>query len=205
VFFTYSRIAWVALPALVLALAFLKSPRAGLLALVISVLVGAGAWLASPTLQQRMGESNQDRYALWVGVVETFKDRPIAGVGFGRTSLYANHYSTLAMGKSPTFISHIHSNLLDALASTGLLGLLAHVGWWLSVFWMSWKAFRLSSENERWLPAACLAGFLAFNINGLTQVNFFDGKSQHTLMIWVGVALALYWRTVNDRERSGPH
>ena len=39
-------------------------------------------------------------------------------------------------------------------------------------------------------PAAALAGLLAFQVNGITQVNFWDGKSQHTLMIWAGVVLS---------------
>ena len=37
--------------------------------------------------------------------------------------------------------------------------------------------------EEKWISAGMLAAFTAFHINGITQVNFYDGKSQHSLML----------------------
>jgi MYXO-CTERM domain-containing protein len=39
-------------------------------------------------------------------------------------------------------------------------------------------------------------------VNGLTQVNFWDGKSQHTLMLWAGVVLALAIRRRREDARK---
>jgi len=55
-------------------------------------------------------------------------------------------------------------------------------------------AFRRAPESRRWLPAAVFTGFLTFHVNGLTQVNYWDGKSEHTLMLFSGVAVALWLR-----------
>jgi O-antigen ligase len=83
---------------------------------------------------------------------------------------------------------------LDIIAAMGIPGLIAYLAWWIFLFFASWRVYLFSKEEERWLPAAALGGLLAFQINGLTQVNFWDGKSQHTLMIWVGITLALWIR-----------
>ncbi|MBU6376699.1 MAG: hypothetical protein KGQ59_11925, partial [Bdellovibrionales bacterium] len=42
------------------------------------------------------------------------------------------------------------------------------------------------------LSRAWLAAFIVFHLNGLTQVNFWEGKVQHQLF-WV-VAWVLFWR-----------
>lgn len=197
VFYSYSRIAWVAIPVTIVGLGFLKRPRLGIVSLLIVAIFGAGAWFTSESLRKRIVDSqahNHHRYDLWLGSLEAAKERPLTGVGFARTGRYAGTFVERAIGKKAEFTSHSHNNFLDALAATGWLGFLVFTLWWGIVIFMAWKAFRLAPERERWLPAACLGGFLSFHVNGLTQVNFWDGKSQHTLMLWVGVALALYTR-----------
>ena len=85
------------------------------------------------------------------------------------------------------------------LAATGAIGFTAFLAWWGFLFWASWRAFRRAPAHERWLPAAAITGFLAFQVNGLTQVNYWDGKSEHALMLWTGVAVALW---IRERKRA---
>jgi O-antigen ligase len=99
------------------------------------------------------------------------------------------------LGHKPLFSSHAHNNILDVLASTGVFGLIAFLAWWILLWRYLWQSFWRSPPELRWLPAACLAAFVAFQVNGLTQVNFFDGKSEHSLMLWAGISLALFYRS----------
>lgn len=196
-FFSYSRIAWIALAGILVTLAFLKRPRWGALALV--VLLGASAllWTFSSSLRLRwqLGlNSLFERRQVWAGAREMILDRWLTGVGFGKTGYYMAPYETIALGTEPLFSSHAHNNFLDILAATGLPGFFAFLAWWGVLGFFAWRVFRKSDVHERWLPAACLAGLVGFHINGLTQVNFFDAKSQHSLMLWAGVVLALEWR-----------
>jgi O-antigen ligase len=204
VFFSYSRISWIAIGVIVVVLGFLKRPLWGLLGLMLVFATGFAAWNFSDTLRARYVDNrngNEDRYALWLAALETAKDRPLSGVGFGRTGRYSEYYLERVLGDKPRFASHAHNNFLDALAAMGWPGLLAFLAWWGALFLMAWQAFRAAPDAERWLPAAALAGFLAFQVNGLTQVNFWDGKSQHSLMVWAGITLALHARRL-QRERA---
>jgi O-antigen ligase len=203
VYFSYSRIALAGLAVLVAFLCFLKKPLWGALAAVLVVAAGFALWRESPSLRLRFElstGSNAERILMWESAWKMFEDRPLLGFGFGRSGTYTPAYAEKILGKKPWFTSHAHDNFLDELAANGLLGLLAYLSWWLVLFVSAWKSFL--AAKEKWLPAAALGAFLVFQVNGLTQVNFWDGKSQHTLMIWAGVTLALALRRIRKEEMS---
>lgn len=195
VYFSFSRISILALLLLFVTLGYLRRPIWGLVTTIVLILFSVGVWQFSPTLQYRWEASkagNAERMLMWESAVAMFRDRPVTGVGFSRTGALSPVYAKrLLDGGQPQWTSHVHNNFLDALASTGLLGAGIFLAWWGWIFVAAGRAFREAKPGERWLPAAAIAGFVAFHANGLTQINFWDGKSQHTLMIWVGVVLAL--------------
>ncbi len=196
-FFTFSRIGWVALIGVMVCLAFLKKPKWGLLCALGIFCVGALVWNFSDAFRGRvnMGANSLfERKQVWSGALGMLEDRPLTGVGFGKTGYYSKPYELKVLGHEPEFSSQAHNNFLDIMAAMGFPGLLAFLAWWGVLAMFAWRAFREASEQERWLPAGCLAGLVAFHINGFTQVNFFDAKSQHSLMLWAGVVLALEWR-----------
>lgn len=196
-FFTYSRIAWIAIGGILVTLTFLKKPKWGLLCALAIVCVSALAWNFSDSVRGRwrLGMSSIfERQQVWAGAIAMIKDRPLTGVGFGKTGYYSRPYEIAVLGHEPLFSSHAHNNFLDILAAMGLLGLAAFVAWWFVLGLFAWRSYRDALPGERWLPAGCLAGLVAFQINGLTQVNYFDAKSEHALMLWAGVILALEWR-----------
>lgn len=202
VYFSYSRIALAGLVVVAALLFFLKRPLWGAISLVLLLSLAGLLWSQSQSLRDRFTQtsgSNAERVLMWESAWEMFLDRPVLGFGFGRSGRYTPVYAERVLGEKPHFTSHAHNNMLDALAATGALGLLAYLGWWLVLFVSAWRSFRAAAE--KWLPAAALAGMLAFQVNGLTQVNFWDGKSQHTLMIWAGVVLALSLRRRRQEEQ----
>jgi O-antigen ligase len=205
-FYSFSRIAWFALAAIPVVLGFLKRPRAGLLTLLGVIAAGAVIFLSAESLRGRLATGWQaigEREGVWAGAVEMIRDRPLTGVGFGKTGYYSKPYATRALGHEPVFTSHAHDNTLDILAATGVVGFLAYAAWWGVLLLYAFRAFRDAPADRRWLPAGALAGWVAFQINGLTQVNFFDAKSQHSLMLWAGIVLALEARRAGDFLRAG--
>jgi len=197
VLFSFSRSGFFALAALICCLGFLRRPLWGLYSVIFCGAVAAGLWFEVPSVRQRFIEAssyNSERYIMWQTAWEMFKDRWLLGVGFGRSGDFSPRYAEIMLGHPASFTSHAHNNYLDILAATGLVGALGFIAWWGVLFLFAGRTFRLCAPDRRWLPAAALAGFVSFHVNGLTQVNFSDGKSQHTLMLWAGVVLALELR-----------
>lgn len=201
VYFSFSRIALAGLVFVATVLGLLKRPLWGLIGFVLCVGIGTAAWFESSSLRDRFTQSRGstiERELMWHAAWDMFRDRPLTGFGMGRSGHFTPIYAERILGTKTWFSSHAHNNVLDTLAAMGILGLLSYLFWWGVVLGSAFLSFR--EARDRWLPAAAFAGLLAFQVNGLTQVNFWDGKSQHTLMLWAGVVLALAVRRRRAQE-----
>ncbi|NUM87785.1 MAG: O-antigen ligase family protein [Bdellovibrionales bacterium] len=193
-YFTFSRAVWGALVAMFVLLAFLRRPRWGLAAMLGASLLALALFQFNEAFRQRVNDTwagTRGREIVWGAAMEMIQDRPLVGVGFSKTGQYSHDYARRSLGGvDPWFSSHAHNNLLDVAAATGIPGVLAFAAWWLVLFSYMWRNFREAAPEARWLGAATLAAAVAFHVNGLTQVNFWDAKTQHTLMLWAGLVLA---------------
>jgi O-antigen ligase len=197
VWFSYSRIAFFALAVVLLVLGFLRKPLYGWITAAFVGVVGTVAWFTVSSFRWRFVEGMsgiRERERMWESAFAMFRDRPLTGVGFSRTGEISPWYVQNVLHAPLEFTSHAHNNFLDMLGATGLLGFTAFLAWWGFLFYACARSFRRAPLDRRWLPAAALGGFLAFHVNGLTQVNYWDGKSEHALMLWTGVAIALWIR-----------
>jgi O-antigen ligase len=89
------------------------------------------------------------------------------------------------------FIGHAHSMPLELLSSMGAPGFLAYGFWWVAAFLVFRRLTADPGLARMGLTfRAMAAASIAFLINGLTQVNFWDGKVLHQLMWTMGLALA---------------
>lgn len=141
----------------------------------------------SSRIHQNIGIFN--RTELWKANWEFFKSRPLTGVGWHHNLELSGYYLLdRHPEKNSVFSGHAHNNLIDALGSTGLLGALA---------WLAWSIFviRLLFKKNRNLsfafPLGLLTAWFVFHVNGLTQLNFWEGKVTHQMM-WM-VAWTLLW------------
>lgn len=198
-FATYSRTLWIALPVGILAWILWTLPRkkAGIVGAVVLVL----GLLATrhPAVKARLTDSMgvSTRTTLWLANLEFLKERPLTGAGWNQNLELSGYYLyNLDTRQKEVFQGHAHNNVLEVLGGTGALGLLAWLSWWGVVLAATWKAARGRQGFARGL----LCCFLVFQINGLTQVNFWESKVLHQLM-WA-VSWALLWSEQRRIEES---
>ena len=183
-FFTYSRMIWVALPIGLFLWAMRSlSPKKVVWIFLILGIVSFTAYQV-PAIKGRLHASLgvDDRKIIWQANIDFFRARPLTGVGWMHNhELYGIYINERA--PSPfNFVGHAHNNFIQMLSGTGVLGALAWLLWCGFVLLLSWKG-----------SPGLFAAWLVFHMNGLTQVNFWEAKVQHQ-MAWV-VALMLIQST----------
>lgn len=116
------------------------------------------AFLNNPNARSR---SWGTRIKLWHDSVLMFMDHPLIGVGVG--DFMVERKRLLDSGRTYAGIKygHAHNLFLHALATTGLLGLIALC---MALFVMPWKllySFRLEATGDPWRRYAILGGLLS--------------------------------------------
>jgi O-antigen ligase len=119
------------------------------------------------------------RTRLWHAQWEIFKDHPWIGVGYNNNERLAKTYvDRLYPSRSDNFYGHAHNTPLQILATTGLLGSIAYLWLWGTIFWSLY-------QKRSW---GLIAAFVGFQIQGLTQWNFGDAEVVHSLMFFWALA-----------------
>jgi len=201
-FLTYSRTLWMALPIGVVFWGAIQLSRKGAVALFIVMLLSIAGASQIPKVQEKFKNSEgiASRIELWKANIDFFEMRPLTGVGFRKNGDLSGPYLQEKLNLSHVFAGHAHNNALDFLAATGLLGFLGWVVWSLGIAWIAWRT-KKSNPNFN-LFSALIAAWIVFQINGLTQVNFWDGKVLHTTMFTIGLALYLSIREKVQSENG---
>lgn len=190
-FLTYSRTLWVALPIGAVVWALRGLSRKQVAALFVAGMIGLGIASQVPGIRSRALDTMGigERQKLWLANIEFLRLRPLTGAGFRRNIDASAYYLESLPGHGDVFSSHAHNDFIDMLGGTGLLGALAWLAWCWVTLKILWRGFKNPvSQSFAW---GLLCAWLVFQINGLTQVNFWEGKVMHQMM-WV-VAWSLLW------------
>ncbi len=199
--FSYSKIAWGALPVTALLMAFLALKGWTRRILLLAVLLGILFGFQTETVRTRfegVGTIN-DRYLVYKANLEMIRQFPWFGVGWHHNSDLSYAFkdtdpgSPFGLNRPQGFHSHAHNNFLDQWATTGTLGLIAFLAWMGFVMFMAWRCFR--DAKTPWIRVAGLGLFLGWiylHINGLTQTNFWDAKVLHQEAFVVAFLMRVY-------------
>jgi putative inorganic carbon (HCO3(-)) transporter len=202
VFWTESRAAWVAIPITLLLIASFKSKKAVAICIGIALVLGFTFLKVDPGFRERLGRTfvKKDglyhlgaRARLWDAQLEMFKEHPILGIGFNNNERRSKEFvDKLFPDTKNNFYGHAHSEILQIMASMGILGLLAFLWLWFEVFRdciVSLKRWPRASL-EYWIALGCFAAFVGFHVQGITQWNFGDAEVLHNvLFFWAVVAI----------------
>jgi O-antigen ligase len=122
----------------------------------------------------------QGRVSLWKSGWELFRERPITGFGL------ADHGARIAAHRraDATFVAgHFHSNPVQVLVSTGVVGGVAYAGFHATLLWLLWR-------RRGALAAAALGVWAAFHIAGFFDWSFGDAEVTYHFFFWMGLGLA---------------
>lgn len=183
-FLTYSRTLWLALPLGIFLWILLTLPRkkAGIAALILGItcIIAAMNHQIQVRLHDAMGVGT--RQDLWEANLAFLRARPWLGGGWRHTIELSGYYLQEKYPGASVFSGHAHNNLIDALGSTGFLGAGAWIAWSGFVFMLAWSVGKKVQRFPFGMGLFC--AWVVFHINGLTQVNFWEGKVEHQMM-WV--------------------
>lgn len=209
--FTYSKIAWIAVPlAAGLCAPLLLKGRRGFIAVALVIAATAGIFSSKVARERFRGvRTINDRLILWEANMAMVKERPLLGVGWHHNSeLTEAYYKTHGVRSHfenvdvTAFHSHAHNTVIDQWSSTGTLGLAALLWWLGAALALCWRLFRQGPRPfYKLCGLAFLAGWICFHVNGLTQTNFWDAKVMHQMGWVTAFTMELYRRGLLRRGR----
>lgn len=200
---TQSRAAWIAVPVTAFIIALGKSGRLAVGAAVLGAVALTTLYYTDAGFHQRFERTffQEDdfynggpRTRLWSANWQMFKESPWLGIGWNNNERFAKPYvDKLFPAQKDNFYGHAHSEIIQVLATTGLLGLTAYLLLWAAVFLRLARAtLRLSLDGpERWIALGLLGGFIGFHLQGLTQWNFGDAEVLHNVIFYWAIAAGL--------------
>ena len=124
-----------------------------------------------------------ERMAHWWAAYAMWREHPFTGVGVGN---YPVAYETYRMPGWKEPLGHAHNILLNVMAETGLVGLVAYLLLWMWVFGYGLWALSRTRGRSRAVLVGALGGLLH-----LTVHNLFDNLYVHGMYAYVAVLLAL--------------
>ena len=210
---TWSRMLWIALPLgltpfLIRAFkprfrkwVFLSGLTAGLFFLCFFE-------LNRPSLQDSFfhQRGTNERVALWEANLAFIQKRPLLGIGLRKSEEMAYYYflETRPQSAASQFVGHAHNNALEILSGTGILGFITWLLWNLWILLTALQVSRLYSSQGKPLESAVAFGlfcaWITFHINGLTQVNFWEGKVMHQMMWSAGLLIFLKLNLLTEKK-----
>ncbi|MFL5812310.1 MAG: O-antigen ligase family protein [Bdellovibrionia bacterium] len=195
-FLTYSRTLWAALPLAIFTWLVINLPKRAKVAVVVLFVLGIAGASQLPQIKARFSAwdfqySVTTRADLWKANLEFLKERPLLGVGWKHNQELSGYYLMEKLNTKDVFSGHAHNNLLDMLGGTGIAGALSWLAWSLLVIAMAWAAMRRRLSAPDVFASGLLCAWIAFQLNGVTQVNFWEAKVTHQAM-WM-VAWSLLW------------
>lgn len=193
---TQSRVAWVAIPVTIVCVAWAKSRKLAFLSLCAVLAAMTVFYFTDPAFRERfrrtLFEQNDfynlgPRKRLWAAQLYFFRESPLLGVGWNNNERRAKEVvDRLFPDIKEQFYGHAHSTFLQILSTTGLIGFAAYLWIWGAVFQRCLRVIRNRPRDqlEHWIAVGLFAGFVGFQIQGLTQWNFGDAEVIHNVVFF---------------------
>ena len=191
-----TRGAWVALaPVFIVLMLYYGLQNKRLLAICLAFLVVAGGVLSTSknftyklnTTIKRNDASTRERYAIWEGAYNMFKDHPILGVGLGQ---YKDNYQKKYILKKARErrLTHAHNNIMQMLAENGLVGC---VGFLTLVFYIFGSNVRDFIKKRCPYSLIIASSTFALFVQGLTEYNFGNSAVMKSYWLLLGCMLVM--------------
>lgn len=211
-FLSFARTAWLTLPIGILLILYfgmkgLSIKKKNVLATLFLFVLFLFAAVKSTIVQDRILKliGIQERLELWKANINYFEHRPLTGIGFLKTQEMSEFYFKENFPNAYQHMQwgHAHSNFFEMLGGAGILGLLAFIAWiGFSLYLAFQTAERARNAKEFGLADVSLGvavALILMHINGLTQVNFWEGKVFHQQMFATALLLMIRFLLVKKQ------
>ncbi|WP_372454286.1 O-antigen ligase family protein [Streptomyces tardus] len=214
---SFSRGAWIATGAAVLAVLLLSGRRLALRTLAVTgalavVLVG-GAGVGGELVGERLGsitevadapdQSVTDRYSMWAAAVSMWQREPLTGVGPRGFPEHRDGNASLALssggdtaGAGSDFhrepLLSPHNMYLLVLSEQGLLGLTALAGSWAALLLLGLRSLR-AERRAYGAPPACGAAAVGLLVWQLVDFLYADIGGPSTVLTALVLGLVAWW------------
>jgi O-antigen ligase len=192
--FSYARSAWIGLFAGALSIAALRGRRTLAAVLPAAAVIIIAAFVLLPSVREQTREllsqledpmANSDRLPMWSAAWQLIGEHPLLGAGPGQ-----------AAGRLPDYgcdlgYGHMHNDLTNVAANSGLLGLAAFLWIWGAFLWFTARCRR--SGTSSWTAAMATAGFgivIALLAAGQFQCYYTDAEDGMLLWFLMGLVVA---------------
>ena len=153
-----------------------------LLAVVVSALI---VFISANVFDR--AHSNQGRLYLMYAAVNMFKDHPVCGIGYDNWNReYLNYIHPQSQ---ELHLTHAHNDLLNMLATTGVLGAGGYVIF--SVFMWLYLMKRIVRQPKELMLWAMLWMYMSVYIHGMVDISIQYNQSAKMLFGMLGLVLAL--------------
>jgi len=145
--------------------------------------------------------SNKSRLIMWKVGMQVFKDHPIIGVGDNEITKVYKLYKT---PEFPGEGSHFHSNYVMILVTTGILGFIFYLLFWISLLYYSIIEYRKSTDEfDRTLLWGIILSMISFHISGIFEWNFGDWEVATLLFFIISMIFVLKTINLNKITNNG--
>ncbi len=194
---TYTRTVWIAmLCVLFVALLYARIRKAAFISAAVLVAVLIAVYFNAFEIKDRIlysfdlssNSSQGARLAVWSVNWQIFLDHPIFGVGFENSSkLYPQYYLDVLSQTGGYIPGHAHNQFLNILTGSGLVGLFAFLGIFISGLVFFHRKFRASLEIEqKQLSLSSLLCIIAFFACSMTETPIIQQETRNYLLIVLG-------------------
>ena len=194
----FARQAWLGfLVGSILLVFFWRKKFLGVIPLVLVVVFLLSPQNYKTRIESITGITNDQSFTIrkdvWKGGWEIFKDYPITGCGFKCVDSIHSKYP------DPTgFIEKIrgmHSNIMQLLVDTGVVGLGAWLSIWVAYFIEIFKRYQVLARDKtraynKGILLGCAAAILSFLVGGMFESSFYDSEIVMLVYFIMGISLA---------------
>ena len=190
---TFTRNAYVGLAAGAVVLVLTARPRLSLalppLAVLFFAVLPAGVRERAASTFDRTDAAARDRLSMWSAGAVMVSDRPFFGVGPGRIKeLYPVYRRP---GFVEASVGHLHDNLVNVAAETGVPSALAYLALVVAVFAAGWPLSRDRTRPAvRSLARGALAANAALFVAGMFEYNFGDVEILRIMLVVLALPFA---------------
>ena len=168
-----------------------------ILAVVGGIFVTALNSAATSSMVSNMrAQSNNERMLVWTSAFQMFKDNPIFGIGYGQyKNAYQNKY--ISPDAKEKGLEHAHNNVLQMLATCGIVGAAAFLLLWGYLTYFSLRRWFKDKKFE-WLLFFCVLWGLM--LHGMTEFNF--ETSVPSKIFWYSLGLCIAYSRIEKIYRQ---